>query len=148
MQHTQRCTTLFSIDKSPNQCRSAGTLLPKSEKATSVESAISLRVTRLQSTEPLLSLVFPHFLPAVITNKMLSPRTYPRRGLGSQDCHKVSWDSNNQSLPKEDAPTAASGFPQAAPSKSTAGRQFSAPLRLTLGWTPGRQEDEELSLCP
>lgn len=142
MQHTLRCTTLSSIDKSPNQHPSAGTLLPRSEKATSVESAISLRVTRLQSTGPLLSLVFPHFLPAVTTNKMLSPRAYPRIGLGSQDRHRVS---GTQPV---FAPQLLLGIHrQVLPNPLQAG-PFSAPLGLTLGWTPGSREDEELSLYP
>lgn len=110
MQHTLRCTTLSSIDMSPNQHPSAGTLLPRSEKATSVESAISLRVTRLQSTGPLLSLVFPHFLPAVTTNKMLSPRAYPRFPRSPQSLrdstsvcprikpHSCSWVSTGRSF--------------------------------------------------
>lgn len=132
-------TTLFSIDKSPNQYQSAGTLLPRSEKATSVESAVSPQVTRLQSSGSHWSLVCAHFLPAVTTNKKLSPRAYPRRGLGPQDRYRVSWDSTNQWLPRKKSPQLLLGIhgrlgrPATAPSKSAAGGQFSAPPCLSLG---------------
>lgn len=143
MQHTLRCTTLSSIDMSPNQHPSAGTLLPRSEKATSVESAISLQVTRLQSTGPLLSLVFPHFLPAVTTNKMLSPRAYPRFPRSPQ-----SLRDSTSVCPRKKPPQLLLGIHrQVLPNPLQAG-PFSAPLGLTLGWTPGSREDEELSLYP